>query len=100
MRDQVAGMDVPDEIVARMEAAGKGIEEKKAKSAAQREEGIKICVEIIEQMKEIPGVSGVHIMAIEWEEAVPQIVQRAGLLPRPKPALEIASVDSAQLQPA
>ncbi len=100
MRDQVAGMDVPDEIVARMEAAGKGIEDKKAKSAAQREEGIKICVEIIEQMKEIPGVAGVHIMAIEWEEAVPQIVERAGLLPRPKPSLEMATVDTLQLQPA
>lgn len=85
MRDQVAGMDVPDEIVARMEGAGKGIEDKKAKAAAAREEGIKICIELIEQMKDIPGVAGVHIMSIEWEEAVPQIVERAGLLPRPKP---------------
>jgi 5,10-methylenetetrahydrofolate reductase len=51
MRDNVPGLDVPNEIVERMEAAGKGIE----------------------------GVSGVHIMAIEWEEAVPEIVRRAGL---------------------
>jgi methylenetetrahydrofolate reductase (NADPH) len=83
MRDQVPGMDVPDEIVERMEAAGKGIEDKKAKAEAMREEGIKICVELIQQIREIPGVAGVHIMAIEWEEAVRPIVERAGLLPRP-----------------
>jgi methylenetetrahydrofolate reductase (NADPH) len=83
MRDQVPGMDVPNEIVERMEAAGKGIEDKKEKSAAAREEGIKICVELIQQMREIPGVAGVHIMAIEWEEAVRPILERAGLFPRP-----------------
>lgn len=83
MRDQVPGMDVPDEIVNRMEGAGKGIEDKKAKAAAAREEGIKICVELIQQMREIPGVAGVHIMAIEWEEAVGKITEQAGLLPRP-----------------
>jgi len=99
MRDQVAGMDVPDEIVKRMEGAGQGIEDKKAKAAAAREEGIKICVELIEQMKDIPGVAGVHIMSIEWEEAVPQIVQRANLLPRPKPVVEQV-VEKPELQPA
>ena len=83
MRDQVPGMDVPDEIVARMEAAGKGLEDKKAKANAYKEEGLKICVELIQQMREIEGVAGVHIMAIEWEEAVPLIVEKAGLLPRP-----------------
>lgn len=83
MRDEVPGMDVPDEIVNRMEAAGKGIEDKKAKAAALKEEGIKICVELIQQMREIEGVRGIHLMAIEWEEAVPIIMERAGLLPRP-----------------
>lgn len=83
MRDQVPGMDVPDEIVNRMEGAGKGIEDKKAKAAAAREEGIKICVELIQQMREIPGVAGVHIMAIEWEDAIGKITEQAGLLPRP-----------------
>ncbi len=83
MRDQVPGMDVPDEIVTRMEAAGKGIEDKKAKAAAFKEEGLKICVELIQQMRAIPGVAGVHIMAIEWEDAVSVITERAGLLPRP-----------------
>ncbi len=79
MRDNVPGLDVPNEIVSRMEAAGKSIEEKKARAEAWRQEGIKICVELIQQLKEIKGVAGVHIMAIEWEEAVPEIVRRAGL---------------------
>jgi len=83
MRDQVPGMDVPDEIVARMEAAGKGIDDKKARAAAFREEGLKICVELIQQMREIEGLAGVHIMAIEWEDAVPGLAEKAGLLPRP-----------------
>jgi methylenetetrahydrofolate reductase (NADPH) len=50
----------------------------------QAEEGIKICVESIEKLKEIPGVRGIHIMAIEWEEKVAEIVKAAGLLPRPE----------------
>jgi methylenetetrahydrofolate reductase (NADPH) len=76
MKNKVAGMDVPDEIVKRMEGAPK---------EKQRQEGIKICVETIEQLKEMPGVKGVHIMAIEWEEVVGEIVEKAGLLPRPTP---------------
>ncbi len=86
MRDKVPGMDVPDEVVERMEKAVEGIpkEEKKARSAAWKEEGIRLCVEIIQRLREIEGVAGVHIMAIEWEEAVPEIVQQAGLYPRPQ----------------
>jgi methylenetetrahydrofolate reductase (NADPH) len=85
MAAKVPGMDVPEECVQRMADAVKGIpsEEKKARSAAWAEEGINICVETIQQVREIPGVAGVHIMAIEWEEAVPTIVEKAGLLPRP-----------------
>ena len=45
--------------------------------------GIKICIELIQQIREIEGVAGVHIMAIEWEDAVKPIVEGAGLLPRP-----------------
>jgi len=70
--------------VKRMEAAAAGIEDKKARSEATRKVGIDICVEMIQQVREIPGVAGVHIMAIEWEESVAEIVTRAGLLPRPK----------------
>jgi 5,10-methylenetetrahydrofolate reductase len=85
MATKVPGMDVPDEIVQRMAGAIKGIsaEDRAARRAAWQEEGISICVEIIQQVREIPGVSGVHIMAIEWEEAIPTIVEKAGLMPRP-----------------
>ena len=71
----VPGMDVPEEIVKRLSAAGK-------KKAA--EEGIKIAIETIEQLKEIPGVAGVHVMAIEWEHRAKEIIEGAGLLPRPE----------------
>lgn len=72
MRDYVSGVSVPDEIVTRME-----------ESKSAKEEGVKIVLEIIEQIKEIPGVHGVHIMAVGWEEIIPEIVERAELLPRP-----------------
>lgn len=74
MRNKVAGMDVPDALIKRIE----GVPKEK-----QKEEGIKICVETIQRLKEMPGVKGVHIMAIEWEETVGDIVERAELLPRP-----------------
>ena len=83
MRDSVPGMDVPNEVVERLEAAGKGIEDKKAKAEANKKVGIDITVELIQQVREIPGVAGVHIMAVEWEEAVKTIMEKAGLLPRP-----------------
>ncbi len=85
MAAKVPGMDVPDEYVQRMLGAIKGIpkEERKARRAAWAEEGINICIEVIQQVKDIPGVAGVHIMAIEWEKVVPTIVEKAGLLPRP-----------------
>jgi methylenetetrahydrofolate reductase (NADPH) len=70
MKNRVAGMDVPDSVIKRMDGVPK-------ESAA--EEGIKICLETIEQLREIEGVHGVHIMAIEWEEKVAEIVKRAGL---------------------
>ena len=50
----------------------------------QPKEGINICVETIQRLKELEGVRGFHIMAIEWEEMVPEIVERSGLYPRPK----------------
>jgi len=75
MSKNVPGMDVPQEVIDRMEAAPKG---KKA------EEGVAICVETIERLKKVEGVAGFHIMAIEWEEIVEEICERAGLLPRPK----------------
>ena len=74
MKNRVAGMDIPDEVLARMKAAGK----EKA-----TEEGLAILQETIDRLKQIEGVRGVHIMAIEWEEMVPEIVKQAGLYPRP-----------------
>jgi methylenetetrahydrofolate reductase (NADPH) len=87
MRDQVPGLDVPDMYVERMSAAAQGIpkEEKAARREAWRAEGIKITIDLIKAMQEIEGVAGVHIMAIEWEEAVRPIVEGASLLPRPEP---------------
>jgi len=72
MKNKVSGMIVPDSIIDRM---------KKAKDP--KAEGIKICVEQIEYLKTVKGVHGVHIMAIAWEEIVPEIVRQAGLYPRP-----------------
>lgn len=93
MKDSVPGILVPDELIERLEAAGapwKGKkpeeltkEDKKARSEAYKAVGIQICIELIQQLQKIEGVAGVHIMAIEWEEAVRPIVEGAGLLPRP-----------------
>jgi 5,10-methylenetetrahydrofolate reductase len=85
LRDNVPGVTVPEELIRRMEDAVKGIDanDKDARRVAWQTEGQKICVELIQQLREVPGVAGVHIMAIEWEQAVRPIVEAAGLLPRP-----------------
>ncbi len=75
MKNRVPGMDVPDALVKRLADTPK---------EKQAEEGIKICIEDIQRLKEVEGVSGFHIMAIEWEERVPEIVEKAGLYPRPQ----------------
>jgi len=75
MKNRVPGMDVPDDVIKRMS----GVPKEK-----QAEEGIKICVESIQRLKEVEGVKGFHIMAIEWEEKVPEIVEQSGLYPRPE----------------
>jgi methylenetetrahydrofolate reductase (NADPH) len=72
MRGGVPGVRVSDEIAERIERA-----------TDARAEGIRICIEQIEQLKRVPGVHGVHIMAVAGEDAVPGIVKEAGLLPRP-----------------
>jgi methylenetetrahydrofolate reductase (NADPH) len=93
MKNNVPGILVSDEYINRMTEAGKewaGIpakelskEQKAARSKAWRAEGIQICIDLINEVREIEGVAGVHIMAIEWEEAVKPIAEGAGLLPRP-----------------
>jgi methylenetetrahydrofolate reductase (NADPH) len=75
MASNVAGMDIPESVLKRMG----GVPKEKA-----REEGLKICLETISELRQTDGVRGVHIMAIESEERVPEIIEAAGLLPRPQ----------------
>ena len=73
MRNRIPGVVIPDEVVRRL----RGVPADK-----QREEGRNICIEMIQQVREIPGVSGVHVMAFRQEELVAEIIEDAGLLPR------------------
>jgi len=75
LRRAVPGMDVPEELVKRLSGVPKD---------KQADEGITIAVEAMQRLKEVKGVAGFHVMAIEWEEKVPEIVERAGLYPRPE----------------
>jgi 5,10-methylenetetrahydrofolate reductase len=72
MKKYVSGVEVPDEMIRSLEDA-KDV----------KEEGIRIILEIIEKVMEIPGVHGIHVQAVGWEEIVPEIIESAGLLPRP-----------------
>ncbi len=72
MRNNVSGLSVPKEIVDRM-----------ADAKEPKEEGVKICLETIEQLKDVDGIHGIHIMAVAWEDIVSRIVEEAGLMPRP-----------------
>jgi methylenetetrahydrofolate reductase (NADPH) len=72
MKKYVAGLMIPDDLVTRMEQASDA-----------KQEGVDIACELIEQIRDIPGVRGIHIMAVAWEEIVPEIVEQVGLLPRP-----------------
>lgn len=74
MKNNVPGMDVPDELIKRLQGVDKKM---------QADEGIKIACEQIEEFKQMKGVAGVHLMAIEWEHKVPEIAERAKMLPRP-----------------
>lgn len=74
MKNNVPGMDVPDELIKRLQGVDKKM---------QADEGIKITCEQIEEFKQMKGVAGVHLMAIEWEHKVPEIAERAKMLPRP-----------------
>ncbi len=71
MHEEVPGVTIPQKLLKRMEDAGDGAEE----------EGVTIALEIIEAIKNKPGVNGIHLMAVGWEEIVPRIVTEAGLLP-------------------
>ena len=75
MKTKLPGVDIPDELFERLRKVT-------TREQTQRE-GIKIAVETINKMKEIEGVAGVHIMTIEWEEAIPEICEASALYPRP-----------------
>jgi methylenetetrahydrofolate reductase (NADPH) len=75
MAKNVSGIEVPEALIKRV----KGVPKDK-----RAQEGIKICIEQIQQLRETPGVHGIHLMAIEWEHRVAEIVKGAGLAPRPK----------------
>jgi len=72
MQRFVSGVDVPDWVIERLKAA-----------SDTKQEGIKIAIETLERLQKIEGIAGAHVMAIMWEEKVPEIVGGAGLLPRP-----------------
>ena len=74
MRDRVPGMEVPDAIIRRLDQAG-------PERSRREEEGIRICVEVIERLRDIRGLAGFHLMPIHWEEAVAEIARRADLVP-------------------
>ena len=73
MRTNVPGVHIPDAVIARLNGVP---------TDRQAAEGKRLCVEIIQQVREIPGVSGVHVMAYRQEETVAEIIHEAGLLPR------------------
>jgi len=75
MKTKVPNMDIPDRIIERLRKA------RNKEEAA--EEGIKIAVETINQLKQIEGVAGVHIMTLQREEIIPNICNAASLYPRP-----------------
>jgi len=77
MRARVPGVVIPDPIIDRL---------KKTPRERWQEEGMNICVEIIQQVREIQGVAGVHVMAYRQEHIVAEIIHRAGLFPRISPA--------------
>ena len=72
MANNVSGLSLPKKLVERM-----------ADAKDPKEEGVKICLELIEELKEVEGVHGIHVMAVAWEDIVPRLVEEAGLMPRP-----------------
>ncbi|OQA37498.1 MAG: Bifunctional homocysteine S-methyltransferase/5,10-methylenetetrahydrofolate reductase [Chloroflexi bacterium ADurb.Bin325] len=89
MKTEVAGMDVPDAVIERMTGLSK---------EDQQKAGMDICLEVAEQVRNIEGVAGLHIMAVNWSAAVPDIVKQLGLYPRP--VIEPAAAEPAGAGPA
>ena len=83
IRDHVPGIDVPIEIIKRME--------QHVRKEDQVEEGIRIATETVQALREIRGVAGIHLIAIKWEEVIGRVVEASGLFPRPTPAVKTVS---------
>ena len=86
MRSNVPGVHIPDGVIARLEGAEK-----------QKKEGKQLCIDIIQEVKEIEGVSGIHVMAYRQEEFVAEIVHDSGVLKGRKPWRREARADEAQV---
>ena len=84
MKESVPGMSVADEYIKRMKSA-----------EDPKEEGVAICVETMKYLREIPGVSGIHIMPVMWESITSRLVEGAGFLPRPVPSVEEVTAEAA-----
>jgi methylenetetrahydrofolate reductase (NADPH) len=74
LRDQVPGIDVPEAVVDRMDSVPED---------GQWDEGVRLALEIVEEVRAIPGIRGLHLMSIRNETAIARVVEDAGLLPRP-----------------
>ena len=79
LRDQVPGIDVPEEVVRRLESVP---------SQRQEDEGVKLALELCHELRQIPGVAGLHLMSIKGDHAIVRVVEELGLLPRPRAATE------------
>jgi methylenetetrahydrofolate reductase (NADPH) len=75
LRDEVPGIDVPDEVIRRLEGVP---------ADRQPDEGVRLALEILAEIRDLPGVAGVHLIAIKWPEAIGRVAEGAGLLPRPE----------------
>jgi 5,10-methylenetetrahydrofolate reductase len=83
LMDRIPGIKIPETILDRFKIVGDGLHEDE-KYEAELEEGLQIAVEIVRDIRNLPNVSGIHIMGLSWEESNHKIVKRAGLFPRPK----------------
>lgn len=89
MAEEVPGVLVPPEIVRRMDAAGD--------KEGQQEEGVAIALEMIEKLKNTPGINGMHVMAVHWEDIVPRLIDEGGL---PRPAIQsLEELEPVPVQP-
>jgi len=83
MNNNVPGINIPEELINRLEDAGKGLKDEEMLEA-MRAEGLLIAAETIKDIRRIKGIHGVHLMGVGWEESIPALVKSTGLYPRPK----------------